>query len=119
MHDSSLMSVADRVRHLHHQTHDLLQGQSIVRGKLGQVAPFNELEDDKDAFRVSQHVMHDDNANSPIELEIPARQRKLDAFEVGRVLPAPARRMVGPFAFFDHMGPARLEPGLGMDPTIQ
>ncbi|MCY1056865.1 pirin family protein [Nannocystis sp. SCPEA4] len=60
-------------------------------------------------------MQHDDNADSPVELEIPARPRKLDAFEVGRVLPAPARRMVGPFAFFDHMGPAQLEPGVGMD----
>jgi redox-sensitive bicupin YhaK (pirin superfamily) len=34
---------------------------------------------------------------------------------VGRVLPYSARRMVGPFIFFDHMGPATLEPGVGMD----
>ncbi|MDE2597684.1 MAG: pirin family protein [Sphingomonadales bacterium] len=33
-------------------------------------------------------------------------------FEVGRVLPFPARRMVGPFAFFDHMGPVTLAPGI-------
>lgn len=32
-------------------------------------------------------------------------------FEVGRVLPFHARRMVGPFTFFDQMGPADLEPG--------
>ncbi|MCY0989167.1 pirin family protein [Nannocystis sp. ILAH1] len=57
----------------------------------------------------------DDSAETAIELEIAARPRRLDAFEVGRVLPAPVRRMVGPFAFFDHMGPAHLEPGLGMD----
>ncbi|WAS94145.1 pirin family protein [Nannocystis punicea] len=57
----------------------------------------------------------DEPAETAIELEIPARARRLDAFEVGRVLPAPTRRMVGPFAFFDHMGPAHLGPGLGMD----
>lgn len=57
----------------------------------------------------------DDSAETAIELEIAARPRRLDAFEVGRVLPAPVRRMVGPFAFFDHMGPAQLDPGLGMD----
>ncbi len=33
-------------------------------------------------------------------------------FEVGRVLPSPARRMVGPFIFFDHMGPVDLAPGI-------
>jgi redox-sensitive bicupin YhaK (pirin superfamily) len=32
-------------------------------------------------------------------------------FEVGRVLPFHARRMVGPFIFFDHMGPITLAPG--------
>ncbi|MCY1010953.1 pirin family protein [Nannocystis pusilla] len=57
----------------------------------------------------------DDSEETAVELEIAARPRRLDAFEVGRVLPAPARRMVGPFAFFDHMGPAHLEAGLGMD----
>lgn len=33
-------------------------------------------------------------------------------FEVGRVLPFHARRMVGPFVFFDHMGPVDLAPGI-------
>jgi redox-sensitive bicupin YhaK (pirin superfamily) len=56
-----------------------------------------------------------DEAEGAIEVEIAARPRRLDSFEVGRVLPAQARRMVGPFAFFDHMGPAELDPGDGMD----
>src|SRR5690606_41656955 len=56
-----------------------------------------------------------DEAEGAIEVEIAARPRRLDSFEVGRVLPAQARRMVGPFTFFDHMGPARLDPGDGMD----
>lgn len=51
----------------------------------------------------------------PFEATIPTRPRSIGAFEVGRVLPAPARRMVGPFAFLDHMGPATLPPGGGMD----
>lgn len=38
-----------------------------------------------------------------------------DGFEVRRVLPAAARRMIGPFIFFDHMGPARFAPGRGID----
>jgi redox-sensitive bicupin YhaK (pirin superfamily) len=33
---------------------------------------------------------------------------------VRRVLPAAAARMVGPFIFFDHMGPAELAPGDGI-----
>jgi len=39
----------------------------------------------------------------------------IDDFAVGRVLPAAVRRMVGPFAFFDHMGPSHLRPGRGLD----
>lgn len=55
------------------------------------------------------------SAVSAIELEIAARPRRIGDFEVGRVLPAPARRMVGPFVFLDHMGPAALPAGHGMD----
>ena len=40
-----------------------------------------------------------------IELVIDQRRRDLGGFEVGRVLPFAHRRMVGPFVFFDHMGP--------------
>lgn len=50
-----------------------------------------------------------------IELALPAKARHIDDFEVGRVLPAPERRMLGPFAFFDHIGPAALQPGRGLD----
>lgn len=43
------------------------------------------------------------------------RTKDLGGFEVRRLLPAPARKMVGPFIFFDHMGPARFDPGKGVD----
>jgi redox-sensitive bicupin YhaK (pirin superfamily) len=43
--------------------------------------------------------------SAAIALVISARRRDLGGFEVGRVLPWPQRRMVGPFIFFDHMGP--------------
>jgi redox-sensitive bicupin YhaK (pirin superfamily) len=46
---------------------------------------------------------------------IDARARDLGGFTVGRVLPAPARQMIGPFIFFDHMGPADFPPGQGID----
>ncbi len=47
-----------------------------------------------------------------IELLIKQRRRDLGGFEVGRVLPYPKRRMVGPFIFFDHMGPVDFQPGI-------
>jgi redox-sensitive bicupin YhaK (pirin superfamily) len=34
---------------------------------------------------------------------------------VGRALPSPHRRLVGPFIFFDHMGPVSFQPGMGID----
>ena len=52
------------------------------------------------------------SANSPVELVIEARRRDLGGFEVGRVLPFAKRRMVGPFVFFDHMGPIELAANL-------
>jgi redox-sensitive bicupin YhaK (pirin superfamily) len=52
------------------------------------------------------------SANSPVELVIEARRRDLGGFEVGRVLPFAKRRMVGPFVFFDHMGPVQLAANL-------
>ncbi len=39
----------------------------------------------------------------------------LGAFKVRRVLPSRGRTMVGPFIFVDEFGPARLDPGTGMD----
>ena len=47
-----------------------------------------------------------------IELVINQRRKDLGGFEVGRVLPYAQHRMVGPFVFFDHMGPADFAPGL-------
>ncbi|MDP9090465.1 MAG: pirin family protein [Pseudomonadota bacterium] len=46
---------------------------------------------------------------------VTARQRDLGGFVVRRVLPAQGLKLVGPFIFFDHMGPARFEPGHGID----
>jgi len=47
-----------------------------------------------------------------LDLVIDARRRDLGGFEVGRVLPFWKRRMVGPFIFFDHMGPVALPPNV-------
>lgn len=43
------------------------------------------------------------------------RARDLGGFEVRRALPAPRRQMVGPFIFFDHIGPAEFLTGQGLD----
>lgn len=50
-----------------------------------------------------------------VELVIAPRTRDLGGFEVRRVLPASERRTVGPFIFFDEMGPARFPPGQGIN----
>lgn len=50
-----------------------------------------------------------------LEAEIIPRPRDLGGFAVRRVLPAAQRQMVGPFIFFDHMGPAVFEAGKGID----
>jgi redox-sensitive bicupin YhaK (pirin superfamily) len=41
--------------------------------------------------------------------------KDLGGFQVKRLLPSAARRHVGPFVFFDHMGPAQFAPGQGID----
>jgi len=41
--------------------------------------------------------------------------RDLGGFTVRRLLPSAARRTVGPFVFFDHMGPADFAAGQGID----
>ena len=43
------------------------------------------------------------------------RQRDLGGFTVRRVLPSGERQMLGPFIFFDEMGPARFPAGQGVD----
>tara|TARA_R110000787_G_scaffold285173_2_gene400052 strand:- start:5782 stop:6654 length:873 start_codon:yes stop_codon:yes gene_type:complete len=50
-----------------------------------------------------------------IEMIIEPRPTDLGDFSVRRVLPFRGKRMVGPFVFFDHMGPADFPPGEGID----
>lgn len=54
-----------------------------------------------------------------IELVIDQRRRDLGGFEVGRVLPFHAHRMVGPFIFFDHMGPKDFEAGFSRSVDVR
>jgi redox-sensitive bicupin YhaK (pirin superfamily) len=46
------------------------------------------------------------------DLLIPSRRKDLGGLEVGRVLPFARRRMVGPFVFFDHIGPVEFPAGI-------
>ncbi|MBF9033851.1 pirin family protein [Rhodobacterales bacterium HKCCE2091] len=55
------------------------------------------------------------DAVDAIETVIVPRARDLGDFEVRRALPAPKRQMVGPFIFFDQMGPAEFLTGQGVD----
>jgi redox-sensitive bicupin YhaK (pirin superfamily) len=50
-----------------------------------------------------------------VELRIDAKEKDLGELVVRRVLPSAKRRMVGPFIFFDHMGPANFPPGKGIN----
>ena len=50
-----------------------------------------------------------------IERVIVPRTSDLGGFSVRRALPSAQRRMVGPFIFFDHMGPAEFRAGQGID----
>ncbi len=46
---------------------------------------------------------------------IDTRARDLGGFQIRRVLPSAARRMVGPFTFFDQMGAVVFARGQGLD----
>ena len=50
-----------------------------------------------------------------VELAIRPRTKDLGGFEVRRALPHGRRKLVGPFIFFDHMGPAEFPPGKGIN----
>ena len=50
-----------------------------------------------------------------IELLIEGKAKDLGDFQVRRLLPASDRQRVGPFIFFDHMGPTRFESGQAID----
>ncbi len=50
-----------------------------------------------------------------IEQVIVSRARDLGGFSVRRALPAAGKQMIGPFIFFDQMGPAEFLIGTGMD----
>ncbi|WP_349371903.1 pirin family protein [Salinarimonas sp.] len=57
----------------------------------------------------------DAHSCNAIETVIVPRARDIGSFEVRRALPSARKQMVGPFIFFDQMGPAEFLLGAGMD----
>jgi len=60
-------------------------------------------------------ICPNENTIDSIETLIIPRSRDLGGFEVRRALPAPKRQMVGPFIFFDQVGPAEFVTNQGID----
>src|SRR5205809_4468894 len=60
-------------------------------------------------------ILGDARSCDAIEHVIVPRARDLGGFEVRRALPAAEKQMVGPFIFFDQMGPAEFLIGAGID----
>jgi redox-sensitive bicupin YhaK (pirin superfamily) len=60
-------------------------------------------------------VLGDTRSCDALELVIVPRVRDLGGFEVRRALPHNKRQMVGPFIFFDHLGPVQFMAGKGLD----
>jgi redox-sensitive bicupin YhaK (pirin superfamily) len=58
-----------------------------------------------------------DHADGPaaVETVIVPRARDLGGFEVRRALPSAQRQMIGPFIFWDQMGPSVFKAGTGID----
>jgi redox-sensitive bicupin YhaK (pirin superfamily) len=54
-----------------------------------------------------------------IEHVIDSRRKDLGGFDVGRLLPYAAHRRVGPFVFFDHIGPVDLPAGLSRGADVR
>ena len=52
---------------------------------------------------------------SVLEQLLEGRPRDLGGFSVRRLLPSAELRSIGPFVFFDHMGPAHFASGEGID----
>ena len=78
----------------------------------------NELYKDKTMSNPTEKAELDCNVEQgcdAVELTIQPREKDLGGFFVRRVLPTMRRKMVGPWIFFDHMGPARFPAGQGID----
>jgi len=59
--------------------------------------------------------MLDKSSAGTLETVLRGHAREVDGFTVSRVLPALTRKHLGPFCFFDHLGPSELPAGRGLD----
>ncbi len=55
------------------------------------------------------------SAARALEMVLRGQARSVDGFTVSRLLPSVLRKHVGPFTFFDHLGPSELPAGRGLD----
>ena len=60
-------------------------------------------------------ILGDKRSCDALQMIIVPRARDLGGFQVRRALPHAQRQMVGPFIFFDQMGPAQFMAGQGID----
>ena len=65
--------------------------------------------------QAEQHCEAQPGSCSAVEVVLTPRESDLGGFTVRRLLPTAKRRMIGPWIFFDHMGPARFAAGSGID----
>jgi redox-sensitive bicupin YhaK (pirin superfamily) len=66
-------------------------------------------------FPAKDQLLGDAQSSDAIAHIVVPRSVELGGFQVHRALPSAQSRMVGPFIFFDHMGPAVFKPGVGVD----
>lgn len=59
--------------------------------------------------------LHQDQPCTAIKMTLEPVEKDLGGFSVRRLLPTSELRSVGPFIFFDHLGPAIFAPGKGVD----
>ncbi|HXA72329.1 MAG TPA: pirin family protein [Stellaceae bacterium] len=67
------------------------------------------------SWQPAQEPRASGGSGAGLDVVIIPRVRDLGGFEVRRVLPAGERRTVGPFIFFDQMGPITFKAGTGID----
>jgi hypothetical protein len=66
-------------------------------------------------FPAQDPLPGDAQASNAIAQIVVPRSVDLGGFQVHRALPSTQSRMVGPFIFFDHIGPAVFKAGIGID----
>lgn len=68
----------------------------------------------QNADRPFEHDTGSTSREEAVERLLKPHEKDLGEFSVRRLLPAAKRTMVGPWIFFDHMGPADFPPGQGI-----